>query len=92
MGFFCALGLGLGCSAEEDEGEGDGVIDTVEECEDAEGYVIVSPAGRIYCEPGEEMSGTIPQGIEGAICCREEEPPENRGPDRIRDRSPRPPS
>ena len=59
------LGGVLACAAEEEEG--DGVIDTSEECEDAGGYVIVSPAGRIDCRLDEELIGTIPQGIEGAI-------------------------
>ena len=78
------LGGVLACAAEEEEG--DGVIDTSEECEDAGGYVIVSPAGRIDCRLDEELIGTIPQGIEGAICCRER-PPVDRGPSTIRDRS-----
>ncbi len=69
-GLWLCLVVAAGCSEKE---EGDGVIDTVEECEDADGYAMSSPAGAIQCPLGEEQIGTIPLGIEATICCREVE-------------------
>lgn len=61
-----------GCASDD---IGEVVIDSVEECEDAGGYVLVSVAGRIQCADREEEIGTIPQGIEASICCRLDESP-----------------
>ncbi len=41
-----------------------------EECEAAGGTVVPSPGGPIECSAGMTQIGTVPLGIEGAICCR----------------------
>lgn len=67
IGLWLCFIAAAGCTDKED---GDGVIDTVQECEDAGGYAMASPVGRIQCGNREEEIGTIPQGIEATICCR----------------------
>jgi hypothetical protein len=45
-----------------------------EDCEDANGYVIIDPGDgsshREGCPAGEELLGSVEFGIEGGICCR----------------------
>ncbi len=47
-----------------------GSISTKDECIAAGGHVVSALGPPAECPAGEEEIGQIPEGIEGAVCCR----------------------
>lgn len=45
-------------------------IDTKEACLEAGGHVVSAEGPPASCPTGEEEIGQIPEGVEGAICCK----------------------